>query len=582
MIPLIKKNTRTKRSPIIENPESTINITHDEESVLFVPLGGLEEVGRNSMFFEYKDEIIIMDLGLQFPEDETPGIDYIIPNTTYLESKKQNIKAVILTHAHYDHIGALPYVMQKLGNPIIYTTALTRAIINKRQEEFPNAGKLNIEIIKNGDHVKLGKYFSAEFFHVAHNIPDTTGINLITPVGRMVHFADFKLESETGSRVKHLEELEKIGKQGVHTLLLDSTNAEEPGFSLPEQVVEKNLEEIFKKAEGRIIVGIFASLISRIDKIIQIAERMGRHVAVSGGSMRSNVQIAQNLGHIKMGKGTLIQLEDIHKYKDDKVLILSTGAQGEPNASLMKIVNGEHHYIQIKPHDTIIFSSSIVPGNERSVQTLKDNLARQGADVYYSKIVDVHSSGHAPQEELKMVMKALKPKYFIPVHGYFFMRATNARLAEESGIPRQNTLLLDNGQVVEMKPDKATITKDSVPASYVMVDGLGVGDVGEVVLRDRRVLAAEGMVVIIATLDRHTGRLIKNPNIISRGFIYLRENQGVIDEIREKLKSILARIPRQQHIDADYLKNLIRDQIGQFLFNKTKRRPMVLPVLIEV
>ena len=248
----------------------------------------------------------------------------------------------------------------------------------------------------------------------------------------------------------------------------------------------------------------------------------------------------------------------------------------------MKIVNGEHHYIQIKPHDTIIFSSSIVPGNERSVQTLKDNLARQGADVYYSKIVDVHSSGHAPQEELKMVMKALKPKYFIPVHGYFFMRATNARLAEESGIPRQNTLLLDNGQVVEMKPDKATITKDSVPASYVMVDGLGVGDVGEVVLRDRRVLAAEGMVVIIATLDRHTGRLIKNPNIISRGFIYLRENQGVIDEIREKLKSILARIPRQQHIDADYLKNLIRDQIGQFLFNKTKRRPMVLPVLIEV
>jgi len=571
-----------KRSNASDKPNSTIDIKNDGESVLFVPLGGLEEVGRNAMFFEYKDEIIVIDLGLQFPEEETPGIDYIIPNVTYLESKKQNIKAIILTHAHLDHIGGIPYLMQKLGNPPIYTTALTKAIVEKRQEEFTNAPKLNIELIKGGDKVKFSEHFSGEFFAVAHNIPDTTGINLITPVGNMVHFADFKLESETGERENHLRELERIGKNGVHTLLLDSTNSEKPGFSLPEKTVEKNLQEIFEKSEGRIIVGIFASLLSRIDKIIQIAEKMGRHVAISGSSMKSNVQIAQNLGLMKIKKGTVVPLEELHKYKDEKILILSTGAQGEPNASLMRIANGEHNQIQIKNNDTIIFSSSVVPGNERSVQNLKDNLARQGAKVYYSAIVDIHSSGHAPQEELKMVISAIKPKFFIPVHGYYFMRATNGRLAEEVGVPKNKVLLPDNGQVMEMKHESVKITGDQIPASYVMVDGLGVGDVGEVVLRDRQVLAAEGMVVIIVTIDRHNGRLIKNPNIISRGFIYLRENQEVLDEIRVKIKSLLQRIPRHQNIDPDYFKNLIRDQIGQFLFTKTKRRPMILPVLIDV
>ena len=556
--------------------------TPKEEAVKFAALGGFEEVGRNMMIFEYKDEIIIVDMGLQFPEEDTPGIDYIIPNVSCLEPKKGNINALILTHAHYDHIGAIPYLMTKLGNPPIYATALTKEIIMKRQEEFANAPKLDVIVVKNRDQVKIGKYFGAEFFGVTHTIPDTTGVVLKTPVGNFVHFAEMKFDYDREGKPQGLEEYERIGKIGIHTLFLDSTRAEEPGFSLSERIVEKNLEEIIRKAGGRVIIGIFSSLLTRIAEIIRIAEKHGRKVAVSGLSMKTNIQIAQNLGYIKIKKGTLISLEEIHKYKDEKILILSTGAQGEPNASLMRIVNGDNKYLEVKPGDTVIFSSSVIPGNERAVQVLKDNLARQGAKVYHSKLVDIHSGGHALQEELKIIIKLMKPKFLIPIHGYYFMRAANAELAQEVKIHKENIFLVDNGQVVYLMKDKIQATDETVPAYYVMVDGLGVGDVGEVVMRDRLVLAQEGMVVIIATLDRRTGRFLKNPDIISRGFIYLRENKELVEEVRKRIKSLVSRIPRYQEPEPDYLKGLIRDQIGQFLYNKTKRRPMILPVVIEV
>jgi len=553
-----------------------------EEIIRFVALGGLEEVGRNMMFFEYKDEIVIIDMGLQFPEEDTPGIDYIIPNIGYLEPRKERIKAVILTHAHYDHIGAIPYLIERLGNPLIYATALTKQIIQKRQEDFPNAPRLNIEVIKNRDRINLSRYFEAEFFGVSHNIPDTTGLVLKTPVGKFVHAAELKFDYDKTGKPQDLEEFERIGKMDIHTLFLDSTNSEQLGYSLSERIVEKNIEEIFKKSRGRIIVGIFASLLTRIAEILKIAEKYDRRVALSGLSIKTNVQISQNLGYIKAKKGLIVPLEEIRKYHDNQILILSTGAQGEPNASLMKIVNGEHRHIQIKPGDTVIFSSSVVPGNEKSVQVLKDNLARQGAKVYYSKLVDVHSSGHAPQEELKIMMKLMKPKFLIPIHGYYFMRAMNADLAQETKIPRQNIFLIDNGRVVEIYKDKIRVSEESLPTFYVMVDGLGVGDVEEVVMRDRRVLAQEGMVVIIATLDRHNGQFLKNPDIISRGFIYLKENKEFVEELRKRIRGIISRIPRRQQIEPDYIKSLIRDQVGQFLYNKTKRRPMVLPVIIEV
>ncbi|MEK7146845.1 MAG: ribonuclease J [Patescibacteria group bacterium] len=563
-------------------PGGILRKIREEEPLRFVALGGLEEIGRNCMFFEYKDEIIILDLGLQFPEEETPGIDFIIPNVSYLVERKKNIKAIILTHAHYDHIGAIPYLIDKLGNPIIYATALTKAIVVRRQEDFPNVPKLNIQVIKNRDRVRLSEYFEAEFFGVAHNIPDTTGVMLKTPVGNAVHFADFKFDYDKNDKPLNLDDFKEVGKEKVDLLLLDSTNAEEPGYSLSERVVEKNLEMLFKKSEGRIIIALFASLLTRIAEIIKIAERLDRRVALSGFSMKTNVQISQNLGYMKVPKGLLIPLEEIHKYKDEKVMILTTGAQGEPNASLMRIINGEHRHVRIRPGDTVIFSSSVIPGNERGVQLLKDSLARQGAKIYHSKVIDIHSSGHAPQEELKTVIKLMKPKFYLPVHGHYFMRTVNSELAESVGIPKANIVSPGNGQVVELRPNAIKLTEEYLPSYYVMVDGLGVGDVGEVVLRDRKVLAQEGMVVIIVTLDRRGGRLLKNPDIISRGFIYLKENQMMLEEIRSRLRALVGRLPRYQPVDGDYLKSLIRDQIGQFLYNKTQRRPMVLPVVIEI
>ena len=481
-----------------------------------MPLGGLEEVGRNAMFYEYKNEIVIIDLGLQFPEEETPGIDYIIPNVAYLETKKANIRAIVLTHAHYDHIGGLPHVIQRIGNPPIYATSLTKAIVERRQEDFPNSPKLVIQIVKNGDKIKLSNYFTAEFFGVPHTVPETTGVVLKTPVGNMVHFADFRIDYDEHGNAFGLEEFERIGNEGVHTFTIDSTNAEKEGHTISEKTVEKNLEEIFRKVDGRIIVATFASLLTRIAEIVKIAEKLGRHVALSGYSMRTNVQIAQNLGFIKAKQGTIIPIEEIGKFKDEKLLILSTGAQGETNAGLMKMITGEHRQIKIKLGDAVVLSSSVIPGNERSVQVVKDNLARQGAMVYHSALIDIHSSGHAPKEDLKLVMKLIKPKFLVPVHGYYFMRAANARSAQEVGIPKENILLMDNGQVAELTKDSFTITKETVPAFYVMVDGLGVGDVEEVVLRDRRALAQEGMVVIVLTVDRDKGKVLKSPDIISR------------------------------------------------------------------
>ncbi len=407
------------------------NEKQNPDAVRLVPLGGLEEIGRNCSFLEYKNEIVIIDMGLQFPEEETPGIDYIIPNVEYLEKKKQNIAAIILTHGHYDHIGALPHVLARIGNPPIYATSITKAIIEKRADDFPNAPKMNIQLIKDGDEIKLSNNFIALFFGVPHTIPETTGVMLKTPIGNIVHFADFRLDYDDEGNVHGTEEFERLGKMGVHTFMVDSTAAERPGHSVSEKTVEKNLEEIFRAAEGRIAVATFSSLITRIAEIIKIAEKIGRKVALNGYSMKTNIQIAQNLGFVKAKEGTLISVEEISKYKDDKVLILTTGAQGESNAGLMKIINGEHRSIKIKPGDTFVLSSSVIPGNERSVQTVKDNLARQGAIVYHSALVDIHSSGHAPKGDIGLVIKLLKPKFLMPIHGYYFMRAANGITARE-------------------------------------------------------------------------------------------------------------------------------------------------------
>jgi len=551
--------------------------------VKFIPLGGLEEVGRNMSMFEYENEIVLADMGLQFPEEDTPGIDYIIPNVNSLIPKKKNIKAIVITHGHYDHIGAIPYLVDKLGPHIpIYTAALTKEIIKKRQDDFPHASKLIINTVKGGDKVKLSEHFEAEFFETEHTIPDSISIVLKTPVGNFAYCSDIKIDYDLEGNPQRLDVFDQIHNRKIHTLFLESTRAEAPGQSLSEKIVEKNLDELIGKAEGRIVIGLFASLLTRIIPILKIAEKHDRKVFLSGLSLKSNVNIAQSLGYIKVKKGLIVPLEEIHKYKDGKILVLSTGAQGEPKASLVKIASGDNKHITIKRGDTIIFSSSVIPGNEKPVQTLKDNLTRQGARVIQTQHIDVHASGHGPSEDLKTIIGIIKPKFFIPIHGMYFMRAANVENAGEMGIPAENSFLVDNGQIVNIYTDKVKISQDSVPAYYVMVDGLGVGDVEEVVVRDRMLLAQEGMIVVIVTLDRRTGRFLKNPDIISRGFIYLKENKEMVEEIRKKIKGLIGRIPRFQSLESDYLKTLLRDQIGQFVYNKTKRRPMILPVVIEV
>ncbi len=554
-----------------------------KETVKFVPLGGLEEIGRNMSMLEYKNEIIIFDMGLQFPEEDTPGIDYIIPNVNSLIPKKKNIRAIVITHGHYDHIGAIPYLIDKLGPHIpIYTAALTKEIIKKRQDEFPKASKLIINVIKGGDKIRLSENFEAEFFETEHTIPDSISTVIKTPVGNMAYFSDIKINYDMEGKPQDLDVFEKMASKKIHTLFLESTRAEAPGKSLSEKVVEKNIDELIGKANGRIIIGLFASLLTRIEPILRIAEKHGKKVFLSGLSLKSNVNIAQNLGYIKASKGLIVPLEELHKYKDDKILVLSTGAQGEPKASLMKIANGENKYLTIKKGDTIIFSSSVIPGNEKPIQTLKDNLTRQGARVIQTQHIDVHASGHGPAEDLKTIIGIIKPKYFVPIHGMYFMRAANVENAKEVGVKAENCFLIDNGQIIEIRESGIRISQDSVPAYYVMVDGLGVGDVEEVVVRDRMLLAQEGMAVIIVTLDVKTGQLIKSPDIISRGFIYLKENRSIVEELRKRIKLLVGRIPKFQSLDPDYMKTLLRDQVGQFLYNKTKRRPMILPVIIEV
>lgn len=548
----------------------------------FVPLGGLEEIGRNCAFFEYGNEIIIVDVGIQFPEEETPGIDYIIPNVTYLEPKKNNIKGIILTHGHYDHIHALPYLIEKLGNPIIYCVEITKALIERRFVEFPNLPKPRIQVVKGGDHFNLSENFSADFFYVDHTIPDATGFMLKTPAGNMAHFGDFRIEYNRGGEPQELETFERLGKMNIHTVFIDSTNADFEGRSLSEEVVKDELEKLMIGAKGRIIMTTFASLLTRVSEIIKIAERLGKKVALNGRSMKDNVKIAQTLGHIKVKKDTFIAIEEIHQYRDEEILILSTGGQGEPNAGFTRIANGEHRYVRFKKTDTVIFSSSVVPGNERSVQLLQDNISRQVDETYNSKLLDIHSSGHALSEDIELVLKLVKPKFIVPIHAYYFKLKACTKIAHKIGIPKENTFILDNGQVALLDEKSFRATKETVPTNYVMVDGLGVGDVEEVVLRDRLLLADEGMVVVIVTINRETGQLLKTPDIISRGFIYLKENKDLLDQIRLKLKSLLVRLPKQNRPEPDYIKSLIRDQIGQLLYNKTKRRPMVLPVLIEI
>ncbi|MFA6306464.1 MAG: ribonuclease J [Patescibacteria group bacterium] len=559
-----------------------------ENKLKVIVLGGLEEVGRNMTVFEYNKEIIIVDMGMQFPEEDMPGIDYIIPNVDYLDNKKDWIKGVIITHAHMDHIGGIPHLMGRLGNPNMFMGKLTAGIVKKRIEEFGKCPKLNIQEINEDSKLQLGKNFRVEILRVNHSIPDCFAIIIHTPLGTVIHSGDFKIDySPVNDKPADLNRIAQIGGAGVLLLLSDSTDSTHPGYQISESSIGDEMGKIFEKLEGRIIIGTFASQLSRVQKLFDLAEKFGRRISLQGRSMNDNVEIAHQIGYLKFNPKILVEDRELDRLPGNKVIIIGTGAQGESNAFLTRVVNNEHRSINLKAGDTVIFSSSVIPGNERSIQTLMDMMVRQGAKVINYEMMDVHAGGHAKQEDLKLMMRLIKPEYFMPIEGNHYMLRAHAELAEQVGIPKDKIFVADNGQIIEFHKAiggevLGKLTKDKVLTDYVMVDGLGVGDVSNIVLRDRRVMAEDGMIVIIATIDVKTGDTIGNPDIISRGFVYMKENKELIQKTRMKVKKIVKDHNPRTPADDDYVKNKIRNDVGQFLFSQTKRRPMVLPVVIKV
>jgi len=551
-------------------------------------LGGLEEVGRNCTLFEYGDDIIVVDIGLQFPEEDMPGIDYIIPNFDYVKGKEKNIRGVLITHGHYDHIGGIPHIMGRIGNPPMFMGRMTAGLVRKREEDFPSSNKLQIQEINENNKIKLGNAFNIEFLRVNHSIPDCFAMIIHTPVGTIIHTGDFKIDfSPINDKPADLNRIAQIGGEGVLMLMADSTDASSPGYQISESTIGDEIGRLMEKIEGRIIIGTFASQLSRVQQLITLAEKFGRKVYLQGRSMNNNVEIAHKIGYLKFNPKTLVNDAEFKRTPDEKMMIIGTGAQGESNAFLIRVVNGEHRTVHAQKNDTVIFSSSVIPGNERAIQGLKDMLVKKGAKVIHYKMMDVHAGGHAKQEDLKLMMRLLKPEYLMPIEGNHFMLRAHADLAVQIGIPAEKTIVAENGQVIEFSKDArgnvvGKMTNEKVTTDYVMVDGLGVGDSNDVVLRDRRHLAEDGMFVVIVTIDTKSGALVGNPDIISRGFIYLKENKQLLEQARTRVKRLLKDTDPNAPTFEDYIKNKIRNDIGQFLFHKTKKRPMILPVLIEV
>ncbi len=549
-----------------------------------IPLGGVEEIGKNMTVFEYGNDILVVDMGFMFPDEAMLGIDYVIPDVAYLEDKKDRIRGVVITHGHLDHIGAVPYLIGKIGFPPIYTSPLTAKLVEKRLEEFSLLGKVPVNVIKIGVDVLQFGVFKVETFRLAHSIPDCMGLAIYTPEGLMLYCTDWKLDhTPADGRPTDLRRIAQLSAEQPLALFSESTNIDRQGHSISEREIEKNLIEIFEThSQGRIIVAMFASLISRIQQILNASQHTGRKVALVGRSMINNVEAAVSIEAIKMPPNTLIEIRDVGKYPDDKVCIISTGAQGEEMSGLHRISTGEHRQIRVKRGDTIVLAAAPIPGNERSVSGVMDNLLRQGAKVIYNKTMDIYSSGHAYQEDLKLLFSLVQPKHLIPLHGQRHRLVMHGQMAQSLGMPGENVLIGDNGQVIEFVDGVGRVTDEKVPASYVMVDGLGIGDVGNIVLRDRRVMAEEGIFVVIVTIDHTTGKMVSSPDIISRGFIYMREHEDLVHAARAEIKKHFARHTDARNFDPNYFKNDIRENMGEFLYQKTQRRPMVVPVVIEV
>jgi len=554
-------------------------------SVRIIPFGGVEEVGRNMLAVEVgaTGDILVLDAGFQFvSEDVSPGVDYILPNTKYLEKNASRVKGVIITHGHLDHIGGIPFTLPRFGTPPIYTQNLTSIMIQKRQEEYPDVPKSEMVIVEVGQSVTIGST-KVKFFPVTHSIPDSMGVSIETPQGNVVITGDLKLEHDDGTPSDREQKTwGDLGKDKNIFFIADSTNAERDGFSIPEKRVIQTLEEIVKTVSGRLIIGTFASQFERMIRIIEIAEKMGKKVVTEGRSIKTNLEIAEKVGLLKIKKETLIPSQDIGNYPPDKIVILTTGAQGEEFAALMRIATKQHKYITLSERDTIVLSSSVIPGNEIAVQKLKDNLYRHGVTLIHYRSSDVHSTGHGNAGELVWINQQVHPKFFMPGYGYHSMLRCHAKAVEQSGFPKENIVVPDTGTVIDIEDgERMNVHKQKVPNAQMVVDGFNIGDIQEVVIRDRQSLAKDGMFVIIASVNLKTGKLRKSPDIISRGFIYLRESQNLLNEARLLIKKTVEDSTHNMNpIDLDYVKNNLTDTMAGFLFARTNKAPMVIPVLI--
>ncbi|EHI98368.1 Ribocuclease J [Clostridium sp. DL-VIII] len=552
---------------------------NERAKIKIIPLGGINEIGKNITAIEYKEDIIIIDCGLKFPDDDMFGIDIVIPDVSYLIKNSEKIKGIFLTHGHEDHIGALPYVLRQLNVPV-YGTKLTLGIVETKLKEHGLLASTELIRVKPKDIIKLDSV-SVEFIKTNHSIADSVAIAVHTPLGVVLHTGDFKIDyTPIDGEMMDFGRLAELGKKGVLVMMADSTNVERPGYTMTEKVVGETFLQLFSKAKGRIIVATFASNVHRIQQIITAAEVYGKKVAVSGRSMENIVQVAIELGYLNVSEDVLIPVDQISKYPNEKVVVITTGSQGEPMSALARMAASEHRKINIVPGDTVILSATPIPGNEKLVSKVVNQLFKKGAQVIYGSEQKIHVSGHACQEELKLMQALVKPKFFIPVHGEYRHLKKHGEVAMEVGLSEKNLLIPENGDVIEVARNYIKKT-GTVVSGQVFVDGLGVGDVGNIVLRDRKHLSQDGILTIVITIEKQTGKVVSGPDIISRGFVYVRESEGLMDEARDIVKSVLKSCEERQITDWATLKSKMRDELREFLYEKTKRKPMILPIIME-